>query len=137
MGVVYLAEQDSPRRSVALKLLRFDAASPRQLERFEREAELLGRLTHPGIARVYEAGWAETETGRRPFFAMEFVEGQPLHEYVLEHDLDLAAKLALVSQIAEAAHYAHERGVVHRDLKPSNVLVDERGQPKVLDFGVA
>jgi len=137
MGVVYLAEQDSPKREVALKLLRFDSASPRQLERFEREAELLGRLSHPGIARVYQAGWAETETGRRPFFAMEFVEGRPLHEYVLEHDLDLAAKLALVSQIAEAAHYAHERGVVHRDLKPSNVLVDERGQPKVLDFGVA
>ncbi|MSR63314.1 MAG: serine/threonine protein kinase [Planctomycetes bacterium] len=137
MGVVYLAEQDSPKREVALKLLRFDSASPRQLERFAQEAELLGRLSHPGIARVYEAGWAETETGRRPFFALEFVAGLPLHEYVLEHDLGLAAKLALVSQVAEAAHYAHERGVVHRDLKPSNVLVDERGQPKVLDFGVA
>jgi len=137
MGVVYLAEQDSPKREVALKLLRFDAASPRQLERFEQEAQLLGRLSHPGIARVYEAGWAETETGRRPFFAMEFVAGRSLHEYVLEHDLDLRSKVALVSQVAEAAHYAHERGVVHRDLKPSNVLVDERGQPKVLDFGVA
>ena len=65
MGVVYLAEQDSPRRAVALKLLRLDSASPRQLERFEREAELLGRLSHPGIARVYEAGWAETETDWR------------------------------------------------------------------------
>jgi serine/threonine protein kinase len=137
MGVVYLAEQDSPRRAVALKLLRLDSASPRQLERFEREAELLGRLSHPGIARVYEAGWAETETGRRPFFAMEYVEGQPLHEYVTTHRVDLAEKLRIVSQVAEAAHYAHERDVVHRDLKPSNVVIDERGEPKVLDFGVA
>jgi serine/threonine protein kinase len=137
MGVVYLAEQDSPRRAVALKLLRLDSASPRQLERFEREAELLGRLSHPGIARVYEAGWAETETGRRPFFAMEYVEGEPLHEYVTVHKLDLAAKLRIVSQVAEAVHYAHERNVVHRDLKPSNVVIDERGEPKVLDFGVA
>jgi serine/threonine protein kinase len=137
MGVVYLAEQDSPRRAVALKLLRLDSASPRQLERFEREAELLGRLSHPGIARVYEAGWAETETGRRPFFAMEYVEGEPLHEHVTAHRLDLAGKLRIVSQVAEAAHYAHERGVVHRDLKPSNVVIDERGEPKVLDFGVA
>jgi len=137
MGVVYLAEQDSPRRAVALKLLRLDSASPRQLERFEREAELLGRLSHPGIARVYEAGWTETETGRRPFFAMEYVEGEPLHEYVTARKLDLAAKLRIVCQVAEAAHYAHERGVVHRDLKPSNVVIDGRGEPKVLDFGVA
>ena len=137
MGVVYLAEQDSPRRAVALKLLRYDSASPRQLERFEQEAELLGRLSHPGIARVYEAGWAETETGKRPYFAMEYVEGRALHEFVTGKKLDLAAKLRLVSQIAEAAHYAHERGIVHRDLKPSNVLIDERGEPRVLDFGVA
>jgi serine/threonine protein kinase len=137
MGVVYLAEQESPRRAVALKLLRFDSASPRQLERFEREAQLLGRLAHPGIARVYEAGWAETETGRRPFFAMEYVEGEALHRYVQEHALDLAAKLRLVCQVAEAAHYAHECGVVHRDLKPANVLIDARGEPRILDFGVA
>lgn len=137
MGVVYLAEQDSPRRAVALKLLRLDTASATQVERFEQEAELLGRLVHPGIARVYEAGWTETETGRRPFFAMEFVEGRPLTEYAAEAALDLAARLRLVSQVAEAVHYAHGRGIVHRDLKPSNVLVDARGEPRVLDFGVA
>lgn len=137
MGVVYLAEQDSPRRQVALKLLRLDTASPTQVQRFEQEAELLGRLAHPGIARVYEAGWTETETGRRPFFAMEFVEGRPLTEYAAERALDLAARLKLVSQVAEAVHYAHGRGVVHRDLKPSNVFIDARGEPRVLDFGVA
>lgn len=137
MGVVYLAEQDSPRRAVALKLLRLDTASAAQVERFEQEAELLGRLVHPGIARVYEAGWTETETGRRPFFAMEFVEGRPLTEYAAERALDLAARLRLVSQVAEAVHYAHGRGIVHRDLKPTNVLVDARGEPRVLDFGVA
>jgi predicted Ser/Thr protein kinase len=122
---------------VALKLLRLDSASPRQVERFEREAELLGRLSHPGIARVYEAGWIDSEIGRRPFFAMEYVEGEPLHEYVNAHELGLAAKLRIVCQVAEAAHYAHERHVVHRDLKPSNVVIDRRGEPKVLDFGVA
>ena len=137
MGVVYLAEQDSPRRMVALKLLRFDSASPRQVERFEREAELLGRLGHPGIARVYEAGWAETETGRRPFFAMEYVEGRALLEHANGAGLDLPARLELVCRVAEAAHYAHERGIVHRDLKPSNILIDARGDPHVLDFGVA
>lgn len=137
MGVVYLAEQDSPRRAVALKLLRLDTASAAQVERFEQEAELLGRLVHPGIARVYEAGWTETETGRRPFFAMEFVEGRPLTEYAAERALDLAARLRLLSQVAEAVHYAHGRGIVHRDLKPTNVLVDARGEPRVLDFGVA
>jgi predicted Ser/Thr protein kinase len=137
MGVVYLAEQDSPRRQVALKLLRLDTASPAQVERFEQEAELLGRLVHPGIARVYEAGWTGTETGRRPFFAMEFVEGLPLTEYANERALELGARLKLVSQVAEAVHYAHGRGVVHRDLKPTNVFVDARGEPRVLDFGVA
>lgn len=137
MGVVYLAEQDSPRRLVALKLLRSDSASPRQLERFEQEAQLLGRLSHPGIAAVYEAGWTETETGKRPFFAMEYVEGRELLEFANEHRLDLPTRLRLACQVAEAAHYAHERGIVHRDLKPSNVLVDVRGEPKVLDFGVA
>lgn len=137
MGVVYLAEQDSPRRAVALKLLRLDTASDAQVARFEQEAELLGRLVHPGIARVYEAGWTETETGRRPFFAMEFVEGRPLTEYAAERALDLTARLRLVSQVAEAVHYAHGRGIVHRDLKPTNVFVDARGEPRVLDFGVA
>ncbi len=137
MGVVYLAEQEAPRRVVALKVMRCDAASPAELERFEREAELLGGLHHPGIATVYAAGTADTEIGPRPWFAMEYVEGRPLHEYVETEELDLAAKVALVSRIAEAVHYAHERGVVHRDLKPSNVLVDARGQPRVLDFGIA
>jgi serine/threonine protein kinase len=137
MGVVYLAEQDSPRRQVALKLLRLDTASATQVGRFEQEAELLGRLAHPGIARVYEAGWTLTETGRRPFFAMEFVEGRPLTEYAAERALDLSARLKLLSQVAEAVHYAHGRGIVHRDLKPSNVFVDARGEPRVLDFGVA
>jgi serine/threonine protein kinase len=137
MGVVYLAEQDSPKRAVALKLLRLDSASPRQLERFELEAELLGRLSHPGIARVYEAGWTDTETGRRPFFAMEYVEGRSLVEFASEHRLPPERRIELVCKVAEAAHFAHERGVVHRDLKPSNVVVDARGEPRVLDFGVA
>jgi predicted Ser/Thr protein kinase len=137
MGVVYLAEQESPKRRVALKILRHDVATPARLARFEREAELLGRLHHPGIAQVFEAGWAETETGRRPFFAMELVEGQPLQELARATLFGTRQKVALACQLAEAMHYAHERGVVHRDLKPSNVLVSAHGQPKILDFGVA
>ncbi len=137
MGVVYLAEQDSPRRAVALKVLRADVATPARQARFEREAELLGRLHHPGLAQVYQAGWAETETGARPFFAMEYVEGKPLLVHAEEEKLGLGERVALVRQIAEAVQHAHEHGVVHRDLKPSNVLVDAEGRPKVLDFGVA
>ena len=137
MGVVYLAEQDSPKRSVALKVLRSDSASPESTTRFKREAELLGRLQHPGIARIYEAGTATTEVGTQPFFAMEYVEGRPLLEYAREKGLAPRRRLRLLSRIAEAVHYAHEQGVVHRDLKPGNVLVDRTGQPKVLDFGVA
>jgi hypothetical protein len=93
MGVVYLAEQDSPRRLVALKVLRHDTASPAQLERFEREAQLLGRLHHPGIAQVHAAGTAGTEVGLQRYFAMEFVEGRALHVFVSEEKLDTRGKL--------------------------------------------
>jgi WD40 repeat protein/predicted Ser/Thr protein kinase len=134
MGAVYEAEQDNPRRTVALKVIRPACASPALLKRFAHEAHILGRLHHPGIAQVYEAGLADDG---QPFFAMEFIRGLPLDEYVARHRLDLAARLALLAQVCEAVQHAHEKGVIHRDLKPSNVLVDEAGQPKVLDFGVA
>jgi WD40 repeat protein/predicted Ser/Thr protein kinase len=134
MGAVYEAEQDNPRRTVALKVLRPGCASPALLKRFAHEAQILGRLHHPGIAQVYEAGLADDG---QPFFAMEFIRGLPLDEYVARHRLDLAARLALLARVCDAVQHAHEQGVIHRDLKPANILVEEAGQPKVLDFGVA
>ena len=134
MGTVYEAEQDSPRRPVALKVVRPGLASPAVIRRFAHEAQILARLHHPGIAQVYEAGIADDG---QPFFAMEFIRGLPLDEYADRHGLDLAARVALVARVCDAVQHAHDQGVIHRDLKPANILVEEAGQPKVLDFGVA
>jgi predicted Ser/Thr protein kinase len=134
MGTVYEAEQDNPRRPVALKVIRPGLVSPALVKRFEHEAQILGRLHHPGIAQIYDAGLAEDG---RPFFAMEFIHGLPLGEYAGRHRLDPAARLALLARVCDAVQHAHDQGVIHRDLKPGNILVDEAGQPKILDFGVA
>jgi eukaryotic-like serine/threonine-protein kinase len=137
MGAVYEAEQDQPRRLVALKVIRSAWASPQTLRRFEQESQALGRLQHPGIAQIYEAGSAETGFGVQPFFAMELIHGKPLVEYADEQKLNMRQRLELMIQICDAVHHAHQRGIIHRDLKPSNILVDEAGQPKILDFGLA
>jgi tetratricopeptide (TPR) repeat protein/predicted Ser/Thr protein kinase len=137
MGAVYEAEQENPRRTVALKVVRAGFASEELLRRFQHEAQILGRLHHPGIAQVFEAGTAPTASGPQPFFAMELVDGEPLTEYAQRHRLDVRGRLELMVQICDAVHHAHQKGVIHRDLKPANILVDARGQPKILDFGVA
>lgn len=142
MGVVYLAEQERPRRTVALKVIRPGLTTPRLLRRFELESQVLGRLQHPGIAQIYEAGIADLSgTGAlmsgRPFFAMELVRGLTLTEHARTNGLSVAERLAIFVRICEAVQHAHQRGVIHRDLKPGNILVDSSGQPKVLDFGVA
>jgi WD40 repeat protein len=134
MGAVYEAEQDSPRRAVALKVVRPGLATPALLQRFTHEAQILGRLHHPGIAQVYEAGMAEDG---QPFFAMEFIRGLALDDYARLRQLTLAERVGLLARVCDAVQHAHEQGVIHRDLKPANILVDEAGQPKVLDFGVA
>ncbi|HEX4871600.1 MAG TPA: serine/threonine-protein kinase [Nevskiaceae bacterium] len=136
MGRVYLAEQDQPRRQVALKLLR-SLASGEAMARFRREVEALAELEHPGIARVYAAGTAELASGAQPWLAMEVVRGLDLRRHVTEQGLDLAARVALLAQVCHAVHHAHTRGVIHRDLKPANVLVDDSGRVRVLDFGIA
>ncbi len=137
MGTVYLAEQDSPRRTVALKVIRSAAASENLLRRFEQEAAALARLQHPGIAQIYQAGAVSQDGRRRPYFAMELVRGVPLTRYAHEHALPVRSRIELVIRIADAVQHAHVKGVVHRDLKPANILVDEGGTPKILDFGVA
>ncbi len=137
MGVVHEAEQRGTRRRVALKVMRQGLCSPRSIRRFEREAELLARLDHPGIARIFEADTFESGDGRLPFFAMELVEGRPPREYAEERGLGVSERLRLFQRICDAVEHAHRAGVLHRDLKPGNILVGRDGQPKVLDFGVA
>jgi len=137
MGAVYEAEQDQPRRTVALKVIKPGLAGPELLRRFAQEAQALGRLQHPGIAQIYDAGTADTGFGSQPYFAMEFIRGASLREYADSRRLGLRERLELMVKICDAVHHAHQRGLIHRDLKPGNIIVDEAGQPKILDFGVA
>jgi hypothetical protein len=101
------------------------------------EIQALGRLTHPGIARIYEGGATDAGGGSQPYFVMELVDGLPLDEYVSTHRVGPAGCVTLMARVAEAVHHAHLQDVIHRDLKPANILVDRSGQPKILDFGVA
>ena len=152
MGVVYEAQQDAPHRTVALKLLRPGWLSAPLLKRFAREAEVLGRLHHPGIAQIYEAGMVELEGRPQPFFAMELVHGPPVTEYAEQAGLGTRQRLELFARICDAVQHAHQHGVIHRDLKPGNILIEGGSegskdretagssclvQPKILDFGVA
>jgi eukaryotic-like serine/threonine-protein kinase len=137
MGIVYEAEQERPQRTVALKIIKPGMANPESIRLFEREAQALGRLQHPGIAQIYEAGTADTGFGPQPYLAMELIRGRMPLDYIRERNLNVRDRLELVAKIADAVHHAHQRGLIHRDLKPTNILVDETGQPKVLDFGVA
>jgi tetratricopeptide (TPR) repeat protein len=137
MGVVYEAEQERPRRRVALKIIRPGVSTPGMLRRFEHEYEFLGRLQHDGIAQIHQAGVADAGFGPQPYFAMELVRGRRLDEFVRVKELDLRQRLTLVAEIADAVQHAHHRGIIHRDLKPANILVTEAGGPKILDFGLA
>src|SRR6516165_1812656 len=136
MGIVYEAEQEQPRRTVAVKVIKPGWAN-RELRRFEQESLALARLQHPCIAQIYEAGMADAGFGPQPYFAMELIHGQSLRDYAEEHHLDTEQRLQLMIRICEGVQHAHQRGLIHRDLKPGNIIVDESGQPKILDFGVA
>lgn len=138
MGQVWVAEQRSPKRLVALKTLR-SVTSDRTRRRFAFESELLARLRHPGIATVYESGAFTDAAGEtRPWFAMELVEDAlPLGEYVRAKSLSPKKTIELFLQVCDAVQHGHQHGVIHRDLKPQNILVDPRGRVKVIDFGVA
>ena len=138
MGVVYHAEQTSPiRRQVALKVVRGGLLGVGARARFEAERQALAVMSHPGIARIYDAGAAEDGL---PYFAMELVLGEPITEYCDGQELDLDDRLELFMQVCSAVQHAHLSGVIHRDLKPSNILVgriDGVAQARVIDFGIA
>jgi predicted Ser/Thr protein kinase len=138
MGVVYLAEQTEPiRRSVALKVIRPGMATRSVLARFESERQALASLNHPNIAVIYGGGTTED---RRPYFAMEYVDGEPITEFCDRNRTTIGERLKLFLEVCEGVEHAHARDIVHRDLKPSNVMVtvvDDRPRPKIIDFGVA
>jgi eukaryotic-like serine/threonine-protein kinase len=135
MGIVFEAVRDDGAftKRVALKVATRAAWSQEFMYRFRDERQILARLEHPHIARLLDGGTGEDGV---PYFAMEFVEGVPLHEYVAEHRLGLSARLTLFLQVCDAVDYAHQNLVVHRDLKPRNILVAD-GSVRLLDFGIS
>ncbi len=136
MGAVYLAVRDDEQyeRLVAVKILRSGLEDTELRHRFLVERQILARLEHPGIARLYDGG--TTEDGR-PYLVMELIEGLPVDEYCDRHRLAIDQRLALFLRICAAVQYAHQNLLVHRDLKPANILVTPQGEPKLLDFGIA
>ncbi len=134
MGVVYLATRADIGGRAAIKILRDAWLSPARRERFAEEQRTLAQLTHPGIARLYDAGVLADGT---PWFAMEHVEGETIAEWCRRRQPSLADRLRLFRSICEAVQDAHRHAIIHRDLKPSNVLVTQDGGIKLLDFGIA
>ncbi len=138
MGTVYMAQQVEPvKRRVAIKLIKQGMDSKQVIARFEAERQALAVMDHPNIAKVLDAGTAESG---QPYFVMELVKGKPITQFCDEQKLDIENRLKLFQQICHAVQHAHQKGIIHRDLKPSNVLVamyDDRPVPKVIDFGVA
>ncbi len=135
-GAVYLAQRADGEfeRQVALKVLKRGIDSDEAVRRFHTERQILAQLRHPNIAQLYDGGTTED---RRPFLVMELVTGRPIDRFCDEQELDHLASIQLFLKVCAAVQVAHQNLVVHRDLKPRNILVDEAGEPKLLDFGIA
>ena len=142
MSAVYAAWQESPPRRVAVKIVRRERIGSSARRRLRIEAEALGRLEHPNIARVFLAGSQflsdRHELAGSPYIVMELIDDAvPINGWANEHKLDARARIELAICIAEAIGHAHRAGVIHRDIKPGNILVGSNGVPKVIDFGIA
>lgn len=137
MGVVYQATHTASGREVAIKMLRASIASEETARRLTREARILQKLQHPGIARMLQAGWTGSGSAREPYVVMEYVDGRSIMRTAQEQGWTREKRLTAFLAVCEAVAYAHRRGVIHRDLKPGNVIVDSAGVPKVVDFGLA
>jgi tRNA A-37 threonylcarbamoyl transferase component Bud32/tetratricopeptide (TPR) repeat protein len=134
MGVVYKAHDAKLNRTVALKMILSGSfAGEGEIARFYAEAKAAAKLRHPNIVAIFDYG----DVDDQPFFAMDYIEGGGLSDLVRENALPPEKAASLVKTVAEAMHYAHEKGILHRDLKPSNVLLDNAGQPMITDFGLA
>jgi serine/threonine-protein kinase len=134
MGVVYLARREDLQSVAAIKILRDAWLSPARRDRFAAEQRTLAQLSHPSIARLYDA---DTLPDGTPWFVMEYIEGVPLTEYCRQHALAVRDRVKLFRAVCEAVQHAHHHAVIHRDLKPSNIMVTEDGSVKLLDFGIA
>ena len=141
MGAVYEAEQENPRRVIALKILRGGVTSRYALRHFEHESQILASLRHPNIAQVLAAGTHRSEAASGlpvPYFAMEYIPGaRTITAFARAGNLGTRDRLKLILQACDAVQHGHQKGIIHRDLKPGNILVGADGQVKIIDFGVA
>jgi tetratricopeptide (TPR) repeat protein/predicted Ser/Thr protein kinase len=137
MGVVYHARHIASGREVAVKMLRASLATEETARRLTREARILQKLQHPGIARLLHAGWTGHGAAREPYAIIEYVAGPSLMRACADRAWDRPQRLTVFLAVCDAVAYAHRKGVIHRDLKPGNILVGEGGLPKVVDFGLA
>jgi serine/threonine protein kinase len=136
MGVVFLAEKTDGKfeQKVAVKMLKREFNVEKIRRNFKREKEILSKLNHPNIASLLDAG--ETEDGV-PYLVMECINGEPIDKFCNNTGLTLTARLKLFVKVCDAVSFAHRNLIIHRDLKPSNILVNGKGEPKLLDFGIS
>jgi WD40 repeat protein/tRNA A-37 threonylcarbamoyl transferase component Bud32 len=138
MGQVYEGLQGMPCRTVAVKVIRPGVFSPTAAKRFKHEAQILGRLTHPGICRIYSVGLERLPGGEVPYFVMEYIQDAlTITGYATQRSLSIRDRVTLFCEACQAVAHGHQNGVIHRDLKPGNILIDSAGRPKIIDFGLA